>query len=286
LKKDTAVTRVWMYVLDSSKDPDNVRCVVPWMVDESLIYFGPCKRRLREQLRRKYLTRGRTHSTVNDDLYIVSVNGSNAKRVRKVVSAGKLSEVMTFAEAAGRLDGDRFSEVRNDLMSPLHVRPVIEGGSLVGYRHISFEHIEDNEWIADLTSKPEKVSLVGRTIRLQPGATARDVLDRDCCMVLDNVFFAQGEGIQFDQEAVSILKATQPGVKGIDDYAVFGVDSVGQANGLRGRFLEIEGMVADRFVAWLTDRATRIAARRSGGEEETAKGKCRPRGRCRNLGIC
>src|SRR5947209_15224903 len=106
-------------------------CVVPWLVDEDLIYFGPCKRRLRERLRKEYLTGGRTHCTVNDDLYIVSVNGSNAKRVRKVVSSGKLSEVMTFAEAAGRLDGSRFSEVRNELMSPLHVRPVIEGGNLV-----------------------------------------------------------------------------------------------------------------------------------------------------------
>ena len=127
------MTRVWMYVLDSSKDPDNVRCVVPWMVDEDLIYFGPCKRRLREQLRKEYLTGGRTHSTVNDDLYVVSVNGSNAKRIRKVVSAGKLSEVMTFAEAASRLDGDWFSELRDDPMSPLHVRPVTEGGELVGY---------------------------------------------------------------------------------------------------------------------------------------------------------
>ena len=148
------MTRVWMYVLSSSKDPDRVRCVVPWMVDEDLIYFGPCKRRLRERLRTEYLTGDLTQCSVNDDLYIVSVNGSNSKRVRKVVSAGKLSEVMTFAEAADRLEGDRFSELRNDPMSPLHVRPVIEGGKLVGYQHVSFEHIENNYWISDLTSKP------------------------------------------------------------------------------------------------------------------------------------
>src|SRR5436309_3477370 len=128
-----------MYVLDSSKDPDNVRCVVPWMVDEDLIYFGPCKRRLRERLRKEYLVGGSTHSAVNDDLFIVSVNGSNAKKVRKVVSTGKVSEVMTFAEAAERLDADRFTELRDDQMSPLHVRPIIEGGKLVGYRHVSFE---------------------------------------------------------------------------------------------------------------------------------------------------
>jgi hypothetical protein len=57
-----------MYVLDSSKDPNYVRCVVPWMVDEDLIFFGPCKRWLRERLRKAYLTAGRCHSTVDDDL--------------------------------------------------------------------------------------------------------------------------------------------------------------------------------------------------------------------------
>src|SRR5262249_15330434 len=154
-----------------------------------------CKRRLRERLRKEYLADGCAHSAVSDDLYIVSVNGSNAKRVRKVVTAGKLSEVMTFAEAATRLDGDRFAEMRDDPISPLPVRPVLVGGKLVGDRHASREHIDD-DWIGDLTSEPEQVSLSGRTIRLRPGAAAKDVFDRDCCMLLDNLFFAQGEGIQ------------------------------------------------------------------------------------------
>jgi hypothetical protein len=275
-----------MYVLNSSKDPDNVRCVVPWMVDEELVYFGPCKRRLRERLRKDYLTDGRTHAAVSDDLYIVGVNGSNARRVRKVVTAGKLSEVMTYAEAATRLDGDRFAEMRDDPISPLHVRPVLVRGKLVGYRHVSGEHIDDDDWISDLTSDPERVSLTGRTIRLRPGATAKDVFDRDCCMLLDNLFFAQGEGIQVDAEAVAILKAAQPGVAGIDGYAVFGVDTLKQTNGLRGRFLEIEGRTAAQFVAWLTDRGGRVAARRAEGEKKPiARRRCfqatpRKRGSC------
>src|SRR5262249_49027114 len=145
---------------------------------------------------------------------------------------------------------------------------------------------EDNHWIADLTSKPGKFSSAGRTIRLKPGAASREAFDRDCCMLLDNVFFAQGEGIWFDQEAVSILKAAQPGVKGIDDYAVFGVDSVRQANGLRGRFLEIEGNVADRFLSWLRDRSQRVGARQSGNDAEPVKRTCRPRVPRRKHRIC
>lgn len=280
------MTRVWMYVLDASKDPDNVQCAVPWRVDEDLIYFGPCKRRLRKRLRTENLSANRTHSAVDDDLYIVSVNGSNAKRVRKVVSAGTLSEVMTFAEATERLDGDRFSKLRDDPMSPLHVQPVFKGGRLVGYRHVSSEHIKDNAWIADLTSKPGKINLEGRTIRLQAGGTAWDTFDRDCCMLLDNVFFAQGQGIQFDRESVTILKAAQPGVTGIDEYSVFGVDSVGQTNGLRGKFLEIEGRVADRFVAWLLDRAWRVSTRQSGIDDKPVKRTCRPQVSRRKHKIC
>jgi hypothetical protein len=275
------MTRVWIYVLDASKNPDDVQCVVPWRVDEELIFFGPCKRRLRERLREEYLTEGRSHSTVSDGLFIVSVNGSNAKRIRKVVSVGKLSEVMSFAKAAERLDGDRFSALREDPKSPLHVRPIVQGGELVGYEHVSFEHIENNEWIADLVSEPRKVSVEGRTIRLLPRLNSRDAFDRDCCMLLDNLFFAQGQGIQVDEEAVGILKAAQPGAVGIDDYAVFGIDAVGQANGLRGRFLEIEGKLADRFVAWLTDRAQRIMANQSGEGQELLRGECRSRARGR-----
>jgi hypothetical protein len=256
------------------------------MVDEDLIFFGPCKRRLRERLRKKYLSGSRTHTTVNDDLYIVCVNGSNAERTRKVVSAGKLTDVMTFAEAARRLDGDRFSELRGHPMSPLHVLPIIESGKLVGYRHASREHAENEDWITDLTSKPMRVCVTRRTIRLRADATAWDVFDRDCCMLLANLFFAQGEGVQFDVEAVRILKAAQPGVTGIDDYAVFGIDASGQANGLRGRFLEIEGNAADCFLVWLQYRARIVAARRSEEENLPLRRMCRPRILQRIHGIC
>ena len=57
--------------------------------------------------------------------------------------------------------------MRDDPISPLHVRPVLVGGKLVGYRHASREHIDDDDWIGDLTSEPEQVSLSGRTIRLR-----------------------------------------------------------------------------------------------------------------------
>lgn len=97
------MTEVWMYSLASSSDPDRVSCVVPWRVDEELIFFGPCKTRIRERLRKQYLSRDCSHRLVSDEIFIVGVNGSNSERTRKIVWTGKLREVMTFAEANDRL---------------------------------------------------------------------------------------------------------------------------------------------------------------------------------------
>jgi hypothetical protein len=127
---------------------------------------------------------------------------------------------------------------------------------------------------------------VGLCLIQMVNTKAKDVFDRDCCMLLDNLFFAQGEGVQVDAEAIAILKSAQPNVRGNDDYAVFGVDALGQANGLRGWFLEIGGKTADQFVAWLTDRAGRVAAHRAADSQTSAKGTCRPGARRRKHGVC
>jgi hypothetical protein len=290
------MTRVWMYVLDASKDPNSVCCVVPWRVDEKEIFFGPCKMGIRERLRKQHLRTDCHHRIIADDLFIVSVNGSNAERIRKVVSAGKVSEVMTFREADKRLRGDRFREMREHRLSPLHVRPVEEGGKFVGYERVSGEHAyreKDkpyDKWVYDLVSDPEGFEITpkeGQERLILRRAPTQD-FDRDCCMLLANLFFAQGQGIQFDKQAVDILKEAQPDRPGIDAYAVFGLDAAGRVNGLRGNFLEMDGDLANRFVAWLNDRARRVAARQSGDGDGLAKIACRqrPRHPPRNHGIC
>jgi hypothetical protein len=260
--------------MDSNKDPDNVRCVVPWRVDDDLIFFGPCKIRMRERLRERYLREDCTHRVLHTGLYIIGVNGSNPKRVRKVVASGRLSQAMTFAEADRRLAGERFRELREHPISPLHVRPVLDSGRLVGYDHASDEHIKDDKWVDDLTSRRSDVHLQGRRVTVRPGREPWNVFDRDCCMLLQNHFFAQGQGIEFDDEAVRILKKAQPGRPGIDAYAVFGLASGAQANGLRGQYLDIEGDLADRFVAWLSGRAIDVPPDRCGLEARQVKTSC------------
>ena len=76
------MTQVWMYSLAASSNPDHVSCVVPWRVDEDLIFFGPCKKRIRELLRGGFWE-SISHAPATEDLFIVGVNGSNKTRSRR-----------------------------------------------------------------------------------------------------------------------------------------------------------------------------------------------------------
>jgi len=250
---------VWIYSVAASSDPDHVTCVVPWRVDEDLIFFGPCKRRIRELLRRKFLREGVNYASATGDIFIVGVNGSNQIRSRKIVWAGRLLEVMTFAEADRRLRGDRFKKLRKHRFSPLHVRPVVRNTEFIGYEHMSDEHKKGGEWVFDLVSHRAKgnTQLEGRKLILRQG-TAWQSFDRDCCMMLENHFFALGRGISFDEEALEILRQAQKEKKGIDSYAVFGLAANRRANGLRGSFLKIDGDLANRFIAWLKCRSRQL----------------------------
>ncbi len=195
------MTQVWIYAVAASSDPDHVQCVVPWRVDDSLIFFGPCKKRIRELLREQYLQRS-GHCTVTDDLFIVGINGSNHVRSRKIVWTGQVTNVMTFSEAYRVMQDDRFRSLRQHPSSPLHVEPFVVDGQLAGYTHCSDEHSKDNAWVFDLVSKlNHRVRLEGHTLRLLQG-TMWDSFDRDCCMLLRNFFFAQGQGITFDSDSL------------------------------------------------------------------------------------
>jgi hypothetical protein len=222
-------------------------CSVPWRVDDDLIFFGPCKKLVRERLRKRFLC-DISHTIPIEDIFIVGVNGSNKTQTRKIVWAGKISEIMTFAEADRHLAADRFQKLRKFHHSPLHVRPILKSGELVGYEHVSEEHRENDKWAFDLSRSARRTwHLEGRKLMLGPGQS----FDRDCCMLLKNLFFADGQGIEFDEEVLEILQQAQPG-KRIDDYAVFGRSANRRANGRRGSYLELEPDLTDRFVAWLS----------------------------------
>jgi hypothetical protein len=140
------------------------------------------------------------------------------------------------------------------------VQPIGDGSEkIIGYKHVSKQHIKHGAWVSDLVSPKamRNVQVQGREVLIECG-TAWETLDRDCCLLLENLFFARGQGIAFDKEAMGLLRRAQPGKTGIDAYAVFGRTAGGQVNGLRGTFLPIPGDLADSFMAWLKDRSRTV----------------------------
>jgi hypothetical protein len=253
---------VWMYTVASSNDPDNIigHCQVPWQVDNDLIFFGPCKKSIREKLRRDYLVK--SLSLGQDQLFIVGINGSNPEKIRKILWWGRVREVMTFYKAYDLFSNNvRFEKLMHHYASPMHVEPILDVDSheLIGYRHRSQQHSKKDEWISDLVQNVSHIEHSYEEIKLMPGY----IFDRDCCMLLENRFFAQNEGIQIDDDAVKILHNVQE--KKIDSYAVFGMSEgslkqKSQAIGLRGTFLEIKDEHADQFIGWLEGKRSNVCS--------------------------
>ena len=92
------MTRAFLYILGSSSDPDNVECVVPYQIDDMLIFFGPCKKRLRERLRSEFLLSS-DDVVPHEDLWIIGANGRNREQIRKLVWVGQITRIMTFEVA-------------------------------------------------------------------------------------------------------------------------------------------------------------------------------------------
>jgi hypothetical protein len=69
-------------------------------------------------------------------------------------------------------------------------------------------------------------------------------------MLLGNIFGAKGRGLQFDRDAIRILRAAQDYREGVDSFAPFG-RTRGRVNGLRGTYLRFDGRLADDFIVWV-----------------------------------
>jgi hypothetical protein len=256
--------RFILYVLKTSPTPDRCEGAVPWRIDADEIFFGPCKKRLRRALRDRFLGPDRQLRILSDRerIVIAGVNAGQGRTPRKIVWAGELRMVMSFAEAAARLDGDRYRQMREVRATPLHVVPTWEDGRLVGYTHRGLEHAEESRnhpgefsWWDDLVPRPmrgTRVALADRSmVQLADGCSWWDGFPLDACMTLTNLFWADGAGLPLDERAVALLRAAQPGADAVDASAPFGRNGLGHADGKRGSYLEVEGAVASQLCDWI-----------------------------------
>ena len=123
--------KVFVYVVAASKDPNNVECVVPFEVNDDLIFFGPCKKRLRENFYGWYLKSSPNgeKDVSSEDLYVIGLNGSNSRKERKIIWVGKILKILTFEKAYHICSSDkRFKDMMQRQDSPLHLEPIYDSG--------------------------------------------------------------------------------------------------------------------------------------------------------------
>ncbi len=118
-------------------------------VNKETIFFGT---RLYAKRLRELIKHSIEHMS-EEDTYLIGLNGSNNKKIRKVIWAGKIKEVLTFVEAWERLRGESsYREMIKREYSPLHLRPILQRGNMIGYKQVSKMHIEEGKWILDIIS--------------------------------------------------------------------------------------------------------------------------------------
>lgn len=241
---------VYMYVLGASSSPDRVECTVPWEVDERTIFFGPCKKALRHHLKQEVLG---DHDDVvpPSDIFVIGFNKLPRDGQRRIVWAGRVTRVMTFARAHDLLSDPRYAKMLASKQSPMNVEPIRarNSGHLLGYmRRPNGTHPKSWPW--DLVTTMRRVDWHGDELRLTADASPTRAFRRDACFTAENIFFANGAGLAIDEAFVRILTDAQPWARDIDAVAVFGRVN-GTAEGLRGRYLTLSGGDAERVVEWL-----------------------------------
>lgn len=265
-----------MYILGASKSPDEIPCSVPKEVDDKMVFFGPCKKRLRDKFYKDYLSENDSGEVpATKDIYLIGINASNAKKPRKIVWAGKVKKFLTFERAYKIYSKSKsFQKVMNATLSPIHVKPKYKDGRFIGYKHR--KELHKNSWEDDIVkSKVLKDSALvrknGNELILVNPSMRKSLFTRDCCFVCDNIFFANGKGIDIDNVILDILKDEQK-KPGISSYALFG-KSGDRANGLRGSWLEIKKN-QEKLIKHIMKKAKEINAR-SSKNLESPKNKSR-----------
>jgi hypothetical protein len=246
-----------VYILGASNNPDKIECTVPFEIDEKEIFFGPCKKRLRQKLKKEIDTNGK----LKTETYFIGLNSTNVKKERKIVWVGKIQSNYTFQQANEKLVGSKYLSIktrRKTTRFPLHVTPTKNG-----YQLKSELHSENGKWILDIVSNRYfvKYNLNTSSLVLKDGCT----FDRDICFMFSNIFFANRfeSGIEIDNEILSVFKKSQLNKKKINSFAVFGYRKDNSIDGKTGGWLELDNQSTKTIVNLIKGKSKTIKKSRN-----------------------
>jgi hypothetical protein len=258
------------YILKASKSTDKIDCPVPCLLGKNLIFFGSCKKRIRERFYKDYLINSKTgRVSINDEIYILGFNSSNEEHERKIVWFGKLNEVFTYEKAWEVVKSQNRSEKILEMSEcPLNLYPIYDDKNqkkFIGYELYGTLHDDEEKyWITDVVPKKysplrgnlytEEIYKDGKKrIILKKQEEREKIFLRDCCFTCKKIFIVGGgvKGIEIDKDILKIFKEAQPKETGVDDYYVFGQDfgkdNIYRAKGRRGSYLEISDNLAEEL---------------------------------------
>ena len=272
MKKRQEFLKIYLYIVRETRSSDSVTCKVPYKINPNLIFFGPCMINLRADFYKEYLKNSISGiEEVNEEIYFIGMSGSKVPKakkneIRKIVWMGKLLKVLTFEQMYNYIENLADENLKKDILlmkqekcSPIHIKPIYdERGKFKGYQVRSDLHIN---WIRDVMSNnnDSNVEIKEKILTLKENVDRKEVLDRDCCFLFSNIFFANGNGIDIDNEILSILRKAQPNEKDeISKYYTFGKNKNGSAKGRRGRGLLIKGNIAYDFIKILNEKISNL----------------------------
>jgi len=218
LSKENGVKKVYLYILGSKNKEDRIDTAVPYRINNDTLFFGPCKKDIRKEIKEDFLKNKEYFDLKSTaiEIYLVGINPSKIKNApRKLLFAGKIKEIFTFKKAweyfnerinnVNDLDNSNIKKMINHKSSPLHLKPISNG-----YEHVSEEH--EKSWIGDLSSfsfsNEEKEEIYKRKY-IERFYRGKEIpFDRDCCFLLENLFFSiKGETyVQMDDELINFIK--------------------------------------------------------------------------------
>lgn len=220
---------LYLYILGDDNKWNRVSTPVPYRIYEKESFFGPCKKPIRENIKKNFL-KDYEKVDLRDkncpyEIYIAGINPAKKDEIRELLFAGKIEELFTFKyawiyyherakkekkikEMINGIEGKRKKDLGKKF-SPLHLKPKEEGGR-IGYEHVTDEH---EDWIHDLLSDKEistykRILNIGHLkkkdfleyIKKQSDENKKKkifkyekekiIFQRDCCFSVKNCFFS------------------------------------------------------------------------------------------------
>jgi len=145
-----------------------------------------------------------------------------------------------------------FENIRDMEDSPIHIEPIYDKNTLIGYELRSTYHY--GKWFKDIASFDSKLRIINKTrIELKNPKERYEVFDKDCCLLFNNIFYAEGKGLDIDAEILNIFKE-HPNLSSrvgtiTNPYFIYGkILDTNKAIGLQGNGLKFAGALGQKLL--------------------------------------